>query len=51
MPFGNEVFYFLSDVATLSLIIFREIPDITCFVALVLMISGTWLSSQNALYP
>lgn len=29
----------------LSLIIFREIPDVTYFVALVLMIVGAWLSS------
>ncbi len=33
--------------AILSLIIFREIPDITYFVALMLMISGAWLSSQD----
>lgn len=33
--------------AILSLIIFREIPDITYFVALVLMIVGAWLSSQD----
>ena len=31
--------------AILSLIIFREIPDVTYFVALVLMIVGAWLSS------
>lgn len=31
----------------LSLIIFREIPDITYFVALALMIVGAWLSSQD----
>lgn len=31
----------------LSLIIFREIPDITYFVALMLMIVGAWLSSQD----
>lgn len=31
----------------LSLIIFREIPDVTYFVALVLMIVGAWLSSQD----
>ena len=30
-----------------SLIIFREIPDVTYFVALVLMILGAWLSSQD----
>lgn len=30
--------------AILSLIIFREIPDVTYFVALVLMIVGAWLS-------
>lgn len=33
--------------AILSLIIFREIPDVTYFVALVLMIVGAWLSSQD----
>lgn len=33
--------------AILSLIIFREIPDVTYFVALVLMILGAWLSSQD----
>lgn len=33
--------------AILSLIIFREIPDITYFVALMLMIVGAWLSSQD----
>lgn len=31
----------------LSLIIFREMPDITYFVALMLMIVGAWLSSQD----
>lgn len=31
--------------AILSLIIFREIPDVTYFVVLVLMIVGAWLSS------
>ena len=33
--------------AILSLIIFREIPDVTYFVELVLMIVGAWLSSQD----
>lgn len=33
--------------AILSLIIFREMPDITYFVALALMIAGAWLSSQD----
>ena len=33
--------------AILSLIIFREIPDVTYFVALVLMIVGAWFSSQD----
>lgn len=33
--------------AVLSLLIFREIPDITYFAALVLMIAGAWLSSQD----
>lgn len=33
--------------AIFSLIIFREIPDVTYFVALVLMIVGAWLSSQD----
>lgn len=33
--------------AILSLIIFREIPDITYFIALMLMIVGAWLSSQD----
>lgn len=33
--------------AILSLIIFREIPAITYFVALALMIVGAWLSSQD----
>lgn len=33
--------------AILSLIIFREMPDVTYFVALVLMIVGAWLSSQD----
>lgn len=33
--------------AILSLIIFREIPDVIYFVALVLMIVGAWLSSQD----
>ena len=31
----------------LSLIILREIPDITYYFALVLMIIGAWLSSQD----
>lgn len=31
----------------LSLIVFREIPDVTYFVALALMIVGAWLSSQD----
>ena len=33
--------------AILSLIIFREMPEVTYFVALVLMIVGAWLSSQD----
>lgn len=33
--------------AVLSLVIFREIPDITYFIALALMIIGAWLSSQD----
>ena len=33
--------------AILSLIIFREIPDITYFIALGFMIIGAWLSSQD----
>lgn len=33
--------------AILSLIIFREIPDVTYFVALMLMIVGAWLSLQD----
>ena len=33
--------------AILSLIIFREMPDVTYFVALALMIVGAWLSSQD----
>lgn len=33
--------------AILSLIIFREMPDVTYFIALVLMIIGAWLSSQD----
>lgn len=33
--------------AVLSLIIFQEIPDITYFAALILMIIGAWLSSQD----
>ena len=33
--------------AILSLIIFREMPDVTYFVALSLMIVGAWLSSQD----
>lgn len=35
--------------AVLSLVIFREIPDITYFIALALMIIGAWLSSQDKL--
>lgn len=31
----------------LSLVIFREIPDNTYFVALILMVVGAWLSSQD----
>lgn len=31
----------------LSLIIFREIPDVTYFIALMLMIVGAWLSSHD----
>ena len=31
----------------LSLIVFREMPDVTYFVALALMIVGAWLSSQD----
>lgn len=33
--------------AVLSLIIFREIPPITYFIAIVLMMIGAWLSSQD----
>lgn len=33
--------------AILSLIIFREMPDMTYFTALALMIAGAWLSSQD----
>ena len=33
--------------AILSLIVFREFPDITYFTALGLMIVGAWLSSQD----
>lgn len=33
--------------AILSLVIFREIPDITYYVALALMLVGAWLSSQD----
>ena len=33
--------------AIFSLIIFREMPDITYFVALALMIVGAWISSQD----
>lgn len=33
--------------AILSLIIFREMPEVTYFVALVIMIVGAWLSSQD----
>lgn len=33
--------------AILSLIIFKEIPDITYYIALVLMIIGAWFSSQD----
>ena len=33
--------------AILSLVIFREMPAVTYFIALVLMIIGAWLSSQD----
>ena len=33
--------------AILSLIIFKEIPDINYFIALMLMIIGAWLSSKD----